>query len=139
VDFSTHLQFVVPKGKTILLTNEDYKRAIIEGIRIIDFVNAPFAVNEQPFVLVGDLESLELKSFWYKVRCTFCNDFFQLCPPKKNMERNLNNHMEGTKHAKVVEDVLSNKGYATSTLLIGQKGKPSTSSKGVSRNQRNLY
>jgi hypothetical protein len=47
--------------------------------------------------------------------------------------------MEGTKHAKIVEDVLSNKGYATSTLLIRQKGKPSTSSKGVSRSQKNLY
>ncbi len=47
--------------------------------------------------------------------------------------------MEGTKHAKVVKDALSKKGFAASILLIGQKGKPSTSSKGVSRNQRNLY
>jgi hypothetical protein len=47
--------------------------------------------------------------------------------------------MEGTKHAKTIEDALSKKGSATSFLLIGQKGKPSTSSKGVSRNQWNLY
>jgi len=39
--------------------------------------------------------------------------------------------MEGTKHAKVVEDVLNKKGFVTSTLLTRQKGKPSTSSKGV--------
>jgi hypothetical protein len=50
------------------------------------------------------------------------------------MEGHLKNHMEGTKHAKTIEDVLNKKGFATSTLLIGQKGKPSTCSKGVSRN-----
>jgi len=139
VDFSTHPQFVVPKGKTIFPSNEDLKRDVKEGIIIIDYVNAPFAINEQPFVFVGDLESSELKSFWYKIRYTFCNDFFQLSPPKKNLERILKKYMERTKHAKAVEDVSSKKGYATLALLTRQKGKPSTSSKGVSRNQRNLY
>ncbi len=67
VDFCTHLQSIVPKGKTILLTNDDHKKAVTEGIGIIEFVNAPFAADEQPFVLVGDPKSLELKSFWYKV------------------------------------------------------------------------
>jgi hypothetical protein len=43
--------------------------------------------------------------------------------------------MERTKHAKAVEDALNKKGFATLTLLIRQKGKPSTSSKGISRNQ----
>jgi hypothetical protein len=57
VGFSTHPQYVVPKGKTTLLTNEDHKRVVIENIRIIEFINAPFVVNEQPFVLVGDPES----------------------------------------------------------------------------------
>jgi hypothetical protein len=47
--------------------------------------------------------------------------------------------MEGTKHAKVIENALNKKESATSPLLIGQKGKPSTLSKGVSRNQGNLY
>jgi hypothetical protein len=47
--------------------------------------------------------------------------------------------MEGTKHAKAVEDALSKKGSITSVLLTGQKGKPSRSSKGISRNQKNLY
>jgi len=47
--------------------------------------------------------------------------------------------MKGTKHAKAIEDVSSKKGYATLALLTRQKGKPSTSSKGVSRNQRNLF
>jgi hypothetical protein len=67
VGFSTHLQSIVPKRKTILLTNDDHKKAVIEGIGIIEFVNAPFVANEQPFVLDGDPKSLELKSFWYKV------------------------------------------------------------------------
>jgi hypothetical protein len=47
--------------------------------------------------------------------------------------------MEGTKHAKVVEDVSRKKGYATSTLLTMQRGKPSTSSKSIPKNQSNLY
>jgi hypothetical protein len=63
VDFSTHPQSVVLKGKTILLTNEDHKRVVTQGIRIIEFINAPFVVNEQPFVLVGDPKSSQLKSF----------------------------------------------------------------------------
>ncbi len=46
--------------------------------------------------------------------------------------------MEGTKHAKVVEDVSRKKGYAISTLLIVQRGKPSTSSKSIPKNQSNL-
>jgi hypothetical protein len=71
------------------------ERAIIKGIGIIEFVNAPFVEDEKPFVLVGDLKSSELKSFWYKVRCTFCNNFFQLCPPKKNMEGHLKNQSHG--------------------------------------------
>jgi len=52
--FFAHFQSIVLKGKTIILTNEDHKRAVIEGIKIIEYVNAPFAANEQPFVLVGD-------------------------------------------------------------------------------------
>jgi hypothetical protein len=47
--------------------------------------------------------------------------------------------MEGTKHAKVVEDVSRKKGYAISTLLIVQRGKPSTCSKIIPKNQNNLY
>jgi hypothetical protein len=47
--------------------------------------------------------------------------------------------MEGTKHAKVVEDVSRKKGFATSTLLIVQRGKLSTSSKIIPKNQNNLY
>jgi hypothetical protein len=62
-----------------------------------------------------------------------------LCLPKKNLGTNLNNLIEDTKHAKVVEDVSRKKGYAFSTLLIVQRGKPSTSSKSIPKNQSNLY
>jgi hypothetical protein len=117
VDFYAHLQSIAFKEKTILLTNEDHKRALIESIGMVS-LNTPFVVNEQPFVLVGDPESLQLKKIWYKIRCTFCNDFFQLCPPKKNLKGNLKNHMEGT-----IEDALSKKGFTTSTLLTRQKGQ----------------
>jgi hypothetical protein len=60
-------------------------------------------------------------------------------PSKEEFGGNLKNHMEGTNHAKAFEDVLSKKGIVALFLFIGQKGKPSTSSKGVSRNQGNLY
>jgi hypothetical protein len=46
VNFSTHPQSIVLKGNTIFLTNEDQKSIVIEGIRIIEFVNAPFVVDE---------------------------------------------------------------------------------------------
>ncbi len=70
----------------VLFTNEDHKKVVIEGIGIIESINAPFVANEQPFVLVGDPKSLNLKLFRYKVKSTFCNDFSQQCLPKKNLE-----------------------------------------------------
>ncbi len=70
----------------VLLTNEDHKKVVIEGIGIIESINAPFVANEQPFVLVANPKSLNLKLFWYKVKSTFCNEFYQQCLPKKNLE-----------------------------------------------------
>jgi hypothetical protein len=46
--------------------------------------------------------------------------------------------MEGTKDAKIVEDV-SRKERSTLLLIIGQKIKPSTSSKNIPKNQGNFY
>jgi hypothetical protein len=60
-------------------------------------------------------------------------------PSKEESKRKLKNHMEGTKHAKAVEDALSKKGSTTSTLLTRQNRKPSTSNKSISRNYGNLY
>jgi hypothetical protein len=54
VSFFAHPQSIVLKGKTILLTNEDHKKVVRKGTWIIEYVNAPFAANEQPFVLVSD-------------------------------------------------------------------------------------
>ncbi len=102
----------------VYLSNEDHKRVVTEGIGIIEFINAPFATDEL-FVLVSDPKSLDLKAFWYKVRCTFCNDFFQQCPPKKKLEGNLKNQMERTKQAKTIEDALSMKSSITLVLLTG--------------------
>jgi hypothetical protein len=47
---------------------------------------------------------VNVKYFWYKVRCKYCNDILALCPPKKNLEANLQNHLGGTKHEKPVLD-----------------------------------
>jgi hypothetical protein len=59
-------------------------------------------------------------------------------PSKEDIDGNLKNHMEGTKDAKIVHDV-SRKECSIVLLLIGQKSKPSTSSKSIPKNQGNLY
>lgn len=72
---------------------------------IIQIFNACNSSDATPFVLVRDLDSIELKYFWHKIRYTFYNDFFQVAHPK-NLHMNLTNHLEGTKHAWIVEGSL---------------------------------
>ncbi len=43
-----------------------------------------------------------------KGKCIFLGDFFQLCPPKKNLEANLKNYTMGKKHANVMEAIVKN-------------------------------
>jgi len=43
-----------------------------------------------------------------KGKCIFLGDFFQLCPPKKNLEVNLKNYTMGKKHANVMEAIVKN-------------------------------
>jgi hypothetical protein len=57
-----------------------------------------------PFVLVGNVDAQIMKSFWYKVRCTICGELFLLCPAKKNLGINLENHLNGIKHICVLQD-----------------------------------
>jgi hypothetical protein len=69
----------------------------------------------------------------------FYNDFFQLCVVKKNLQANLKNHMEGTKLAKVMEDVFKEKKFQWYySFLTRQRVTPSTSSKNIPKNQRTL-
>jgi hypothetical protein len=82
---------------------------------------------------------VHLKSFWYKVWCKLCGDLFQLCPPKKNLEGNLKNHLQGLKHCKVVEDAASGARSGTLALSTGRRGRPSASTRAVLGAQRGLH
>lgn len=139
IDFSSHPQSMAPKGKSVVPTVADHRVVVVEGIDIQNVVNTEGGSDFTPFVLVGDLDAIELKSFCYKVRCTFCNDLFQLCPPKKNLHANLKNHLEGTKHAKMVETSQDSDIPTTSALSTSPHGIPSTFLKSIHTNQRNFY
>lgn len=90
-------------------------------------------------MLVGDPEAEHLKSSWYKVRCKLCGDLFQLCTPKKNIEGNLKNHLQGLKHCKVVEDAASNARSGTSALSTRRRGRLSASTRAVLGAQPGLH
>ena len=83
------------------------------------------------FVLVGDHAVEELKSFWYKVWCKLCGDLFQLCPPNKNLLSNLDGHLQGLKHCKIVEDAASGGKFTATALSTGRRGRPTASSRAV--------
>ena len=76
VEFCNHPQSVVPKGKTIILTIAYHKVMINEGVKIVEGVNCSVILDHVPFVLVGDHDCAEVKSFWFKVKCTYYGDFF---------------------------------------------------------------
>jgi hypothetical protein len=101
VNFSDHPQSLSTKTRPIVMTISDHKKAVCDGLQILQMVNREVVDGggKEPFHHVGDPNADDLKSFWYKVRCHFCGDLLQLCPPKKNLEANLRNHLGGTKHA----------------------------------------
>lgn len=62
--FFSHPQFAAPKGKLVVLTIVDRRAAIFEGVDIPKVANAKSGSDSPPFVLVGDPNATELKSFW---------------------------------------------------------------------------
>ena len=104
ISFANHLQYVAPKGKHVVMTITNHKRAVEEGSTLLEEINNEVDDNSKnPFVIIGDPTPEDLKSFWFKPRCMYCGDFFQLWPPRKNLQENLQNHLEGLKHTKFVE------------------------------------
>jgi hypothetical protein len=91
----------------------------------------------EPFYAVGDptSEGFKYQSYWFKVRCRLCSDFFQLCPLKKHLLANLTNHLQGLKHAKVVHDSAISSKFVSSALSNGHRGRP-RSPMGVSKIKR---
>jgi hypothetical protein len=95
--YSDHPQFVAPKGKPLILSSADHKRLAQERTQIVEDVNDTVDIidGKETYYIVGDLDSngFMYHFYWFKVRCRFCGDFFQLYPTKKNLLVNLQNYL----------------------------------------------
>lgn len=128
------------KGKPVIYTAADHKKLVEESLSILKAVNDEVSELDPPFVVVGDVGVTELKSFWYKVRCKIDGELLLLCPPKKNLRVNLENHLHGFTHTKCLEAKCSmNKTSSPSATLSGKRGRPSTRSKATVGNQPDLH
>jgi hypothetical protein len=139
IPWTEHPQSSVQKNKTLILTTEDHKWVVEDGLAILDMVNRDICAEGGPFVAIGDPEGNSIKSFWHKVRCKVCGDLFQLCPPKKNLAANLTNHVMGIKHVTKVEEAVRLGHLSGSTISTGRRGRPTTSSKNTLGNQNDLH
>lgn len=102
---------------------------IEEGIETLKNVNRSIDERKPTFQLIGDPNDPIMKAFWFKVKCVICpNEVLQLCPPKRNLEANLMNHVHGVVHCKSVEDFQRKEGSALSTGKRGRPSRPSASS-----------
>ena len=120
-----HPQSLSTESKPVKMTFADHRRAVEEGFSIVESVNALAGAEDNTFVVLGDPTTLELKSFWYKVRCKLCGDLMQLCPPWKNLQANLEMHLNGFKDTKGVEDARANSNRAvTGPTSSDQRGRP---------------
>lgn len=86
VDWCHHHQSAT-RGKAMILTARDHKQLIHERIIITETINEGVASNQQLFLLVGDLDAEDVQCFWFKLKCTYCANCFQLCLPKKTCWR----------------------------------------------------
>ena len=109
------------------VTVADHKRLIEEGVDIFNIVNNSIDPKKPTFELIGDPNDSIMKSYWFKAKCLICpREVFQLCPPKRNLEANLMNHVHGVVHNKTLQDLQQRKdGVALST---GKRGRPSRTS-----------
>jgi hypothetical protein len=137
IQFEDHPQSQAGKGKTMVLTPADHKHLVLERIEILDALNEDIGGEKKTFDVIGDLNSEEVRSFWFRVKCNFCGDYFMLCPPKKNLEVNLRNHVNGLKHSKILDDHLLK--AESSTLLSGQRSRPTKSASTTESSQQSLY
>jgi hypothetical protein len=100
-------------------------------------MNTSVGEDQKPFGIIGDLESDELRSFLFRVKCNVCRDYFVLCPPRKNLEANLWNHIINLKHVKAVDDLREKATLAA--LLTRQRGRPSRSASTTEGSQQSLH
>jgi hypothetical protein len=74
-----------------------------------------------PFIVLGKTDIIESRTYYYKIRCIYCNKKLSLCPLKKNLLTNLQNFLRGEKHETAVEmaDNPNQRRPATSTRHRG--------------------
>jgi hypothetical protein len=125
-----------------MMTKADHERAVEEGTEIVEEVNA--IVDEvnghKPFVVVGDVNSsgVNYKSFWFKTQCRPCGELFELCPAKKNLWSNLENHLQGLKHGRILLQSSVSSRSSSTALSTGRLGRP-TKSSSLTSNQQQLH
>ena len=118
------------------MTSANHKRAVKKGISIVQAENDAVDDSDGPFVVIGNPNAVEMKSFQFKVRCKVCGDLIQLCLLWKNLCANLDVHLNGIKHMKVPEDSKIEKLKASGSVVsTSQRGHPSTSGRAVVGNQ----
>ena len=125
VDFDNHLLSKSRDGRSAVVTPEDHKRLIAEGVDIVGSANATLPSGHKHFTILGNLEAKDTRCYWFKVKCQYCRDLFVLCPLKVNLEANLTNHVTSPKHKKAVEDVVK---LQREPARSGRPGQPSRSS-----------
>ena len=125
VNFEDHPQSAAKNGRAVTVTLEDHKRLISEGVKIVEAVNASLLEGQKKFMVLGNLTAENTRCYWFKVRCPYCRDLMSLCPPRKTLEANLKNHLDGFKHQKAMEDADR---HVSEPARTGRPGRPSRSS-----------
>ena len=122
-----------------MMTKVDNERAIEEGTEIVEEVNAiaDELNGHKPFVVVGDVNSssINYRSLWFKVQCQPCRELFELYPAKKNLQSNLENHLQGLKHRRILLQSSVSSRSSSIALSIGCPRKPTKSSSLTSNQQ----
>ena len=76
IPWAEHPQSTAEKGETLVLTTDNHKVAILDGLKKLERINNDVCVFAPTFVCIGDLVQENIKSFWMKVRCKICRDIF---------------------------------------------------------------
>jgi hypothetical protein len=89
----------------MVLTTADHRARVEEGVSKMRSVNDSITSSSGPFVLVSNADAQIMKSFWYNVWCIICGELFLIYLAKKILRVSLENHLNGIKHARALQDV----------------------------------
>lgn len=104
IAYADHLQSIVPKGmSSVPLTPEMHQNLIQEGMSIMEGMNGTLGDSQKHFTVFQPLKDGSPKSFWKKVHCFYYREMLGLCPPRMNLEFNLQQHLASAKHLQALE------------------------------------